>query len=144
MILVSSCSCLCPIHWSQVLSRELRCSWGSADRRCSNYIWVINNFIAFSCASYIRGLTVYKGNKMDISIENQYQFAITIASNSSIHLCPFPYIEFVHECYQDAVKIDWINLINVNHICKTSRGLAEKSNYEIYFLKNSTQYDTID
>ena len=45
MILVLSCCCLCPIHWSQVLSREWRCSWGSADRRCSNYIWVINNFI---------------------------------------------------------------------------------------------------
>ena len=58
MILVSSCCCLWPIHWSQVLSREWRCSWSSADRRCSNYIWVIDNFIAFSCASYIRGLTV--------------------------------------------------------------------------------------
>ena len=31
MLLVSSCSCLCPIHWSQVLSREWRCSWSSAD-----------------------------------------------------------------------------------------------------------------
>ena len=29
---VSSCNCLCPIHWSQVLSREWRCSWSSADR----------------------------------------------------------------------------------------------------------------
>ena len=47
MLLVSSCSCLCPIHWSQVLSWEWRCSWSSADRRCSNYIWVINNFIAY-------------------------------------------------------------------------------------------------
>ena len=47
MILVSSCSCLCPIHWSQVSNRERRCSWSSADRRCSNYIWVINNFIAY-------------------------------------------------------------------------------------------------
>ena len=27
-------------------------------RRCSNYIWVINNFIAYLCASYIRDLTV--------------------------------------------------------------------------------------
>ena len=45
MFFVSSCSCLC--HWSQVLSRELRCSWSSADTRCSNYIWVINNFIAY-------------------------------------------------------------------------------------------------
>ena len=46
MFLVSSCTCLCPIQWSQVLSRKWRCSWSSADRRCSNYIWVINNFIA--------------------------------------------------------------------------------------------------
>ena len=38
---LSSCSCLCPIHWNQVLSRERRY------RRCSNYIWVINNFIAY-------------------------------------------------------------------------------------------------
>ena len=35
MFLVSSCSCFCPIHWSQVLSRERRCSW------------VINNFITY-------------------------------------------------------------------------------------------------
>ena len=41
------CNCLCPFHWSQVLSREWRCSWSSADRRCSNYFWVINNFIAY-------------------------------------------------------------------------------------------------
>ena len=39
MFLVSSCSCLCPIHWSQVLSQEWRCRWSNADRRCSNYIW---------------------------------------------------------------------------------------------------------
>ena len=58
MILVSTCSCLCPSHWSQVLSREWRCSWSSADRRCSNYIWVIDNFIAFKGESYIKDLTV--------------------------------------------------------------------------------------
>ena len=33
---VSSCSRLCPIHSSQVLNREWRCSWGSADRRLEN------------------------------------------------------------------------------------------------------------
>ena len=44
---ILSCSCLCPIHWSQVLSREWRCSWSSADRRCFNYIWVIHNLIAY-------------------------------------------------------------------------------------------------
>ena len=46
MFIVSSCSCLCAIHRSQVLSWEWRCGWSSADKRCSNYIWMINNFIA--------------------------------------------------------------------------------------------------
>ena len=41
------CICLCPISWSQMLSQEWRCSWSSADRQCSNYVWVINNFIAY-------------------------------------------------------------------------------------------------
>ena len=58
IVSLSSCSCLCPIQWSQVLSREWKCSWSSADRRCSNYIWVINNFIARQGVSYIRDLTV--------------------------------------------------------------------------------------
>ena len=58
MFLVSSRSCLRSIHWSQVLSWEWRCSWSSADRRCSNYIWVINNFIVYKGATYIRGFTV--------------------------------------------------------------------------------------
>ena len=58
MILVSFCSCLCPIHWSQLLSREWRCSWTSADRQCSNYILVINIFVAYQGATYIRGLIV--------------------------------------------------------------------------------------
>ena len=57
MIAASSCSCPWPIHWSRVLSWEWWCSWSSADRRCSNYISVIN-FIAISGASsYIKGLT---------------------------------------------------------------------------------------
>ena len=58
-LLVSSCICLCPIYWSQVLSREWRCSWSSADRRCSNCIWVINNLIAYWGATYIKDLTVF-------------------------------------------------------------------------------------
>ena len=32
---------------SIVLSRKWRCSVSSTDRRCSNYIWVIINFIAY-------------------------------------------------------------------------------------------------
>ena len=57
MFLVSSCSCVCPIHWNQVLSREWRCSWSIGGRRCSN--WVINNFIACKDAAYIKYLQVF-------------------------------------------------------------------------------------
>ena len=53
----------CPIHWNRVLSREWRCSWSSADRRCSNYIWVTNNFIAYKVAAYIRGLGLCQGQE---------------------------------------------------------------------------------
>ena len=42
----------------QVLSWEWRWGLSSADRWCSNYIWVINNFIAYQSVSYIRGLMV--------------------------------------------------------------------------------------
>ena len=49
MFLVSSCSCLCLIYWNHVLSCEWRCSWSSADRRCSNYIWVINQRFDGTC-----------------------------------------------------------------------------------------------
>ena len=59
MFLISSCSCIYPISWSQVLSLEWRCSWSSTDRWCSNFIRVINNFIADYDAAYIRGLTVF-------------------------------------------------------------------------------------
>ena len=62
---MSSCSGLCPVHWSQVLSREWRCSWSSADRWCSNYIWVINNFILVRCGIYYR----YDGSQVCNSFE---------------------------------------------------------------------------
>ena len=52
---LSSCSCLRSIHWSQVLNWEWRCSWSSADRRCSNYIWVIKKFYSLlRCDLYWR------------------------------------------------------------------------------------------
>ena len=58
MFFDSACSCLRTIYWSQVFSGEWRCSWSGANRRCSNYIWVINNFIPYSSVPYIRDLTV--------------------------------------------------------------------------------------
>ena len=46
-------------------SREWRCSWSSTDRLCSNYIWVINNFIAYYGATYISGFMIHqKPNKI--------------------------------------------------------------------------------
>ena len=41
-----------------MLSWKWRCSWSSADRWCSNYIYVINYFIAYKGATYMRGFTV--------------------------------------------------------------------------------------
>ena len=58
MLLPSSCSCVCPIYWGHMLSWEWRCSWSSADMRCSNYIWVIYNLIAYKGESNIRYFTV--------------------------------------------------------------------------------------
>ena len=59
MFLVSSCSCICPTHWSQVLSREWRCSWSKVGRRWSKYTWMINNFIVYQGAIYIRGKILF-------------------------------------------------------------------------------------
>ena len=56
MRLLLSCSCLWPIHWSQVLSRDWGCSWSGANKRCYNYIWMIYNVIVYYGASYIMGL----------------------------------------------------------------------------------------
>ena len=76
MFLISSCSCLRPIHWSQVLSQEWRCSWSSADRLCSNYIWVINNFInfIFSCSSHS---TFYCTSFFTFSFSSHFTFSCT-------------------------------------------------------------------
>ena len=72
-------------RWALSLSREWRCSWSGADRRCSNYIWVINNFIAYQGAPYTRGLTVYDATyysqnnvipKTDICHRNYREFRI--------------------------------------------------------------------
>ena len=48
----------CAIYWSHVLSWAWRCSWSIANRRCPNYIWVINNFIAYQGASNIKDFMV--------------------------------------------------------------------------------------
>ena len=51
-----------------------------ADRRCSNYIWVIDNFIAYLVASYIRGFTVCE---IELSLKT-----VDFAVNSYVPLVP--------------------------------------------------------
>ena len=94
MILISSCNCLCPIHRNQMSSREWRYSWSSADRRCSNSILVISNFIAYSGALFNRGVAVY------IFSLNIYLLG------STFHVCSYLYV------YQH--KLD--NLGNNNYV----------------------------
>ena len=43
----------------EVWNWEWICSFNNADRRCSNYTWVINKLISYLCVVYIRGLMVY-------------------------------------------------------------------------------------
>ena len=74
MILVSSCSCLSPVHWNQGLNRQRRCSWSSADRRCSNYIWVVNDYIPYT---------------VRLILENwRYFIPMTATNNADIHHIP--------------------------------------------------------
>ena len=81
-----SCSCLCPIHWSHVLSWEWRCGWSSADRRCCNYIWVISNLIAYKGASYIRGFMVALLHEHGWSDLYKRTCYVVFQNNSVIHI----------------------------------------------------------
>ena len=86
MLLVSSCSCFCPTHWCQVLSREWRCSWSSADRRCSNCIWVINNFTAYKGVSYIRSVTAnpFQDIPMSHNIRDMNNYCFHLARSQGV------------------------------------------------------------
>ena len=94
MLLVFYCSCFCPSHWCQVLSREWRRRWNSADRRCPNYICVINNYIHYLGWSYIdvsRHSLIHKLSKL-ISQSWKCNSIMMTSSNGNIlrvtgHLC---------------------------------------------------------
>ena len=113
MIVVSSCSCLWPIHWSQLLSSEWRCNWSSADRRCSNFIWVINNCIASSGASYIRGFTIFRISR-NFTLDVMMQYAVyNMHQNvkTSIHsLSKFP-LAHAWTCYNYAIYWQHVHFI---------------------------------
>ena len=104
MILISSWSRLCPILWSQVLSREWRCSWSSADRRCSNFIWVINNSIAHQGASYIRDLTV---SVQTCVLENAFFPHDNLSSDPGINLCWSTYFVVYPYVYTHPKSLKW-------------------------------------
>ena len=105
-ILKLSCCCLCRIPWSQMLSRERRCSWSSADRRCSNYMWVIDNFIAYQGASYIRGFTVYifaivsahNGKKCVAWLKYILCFHVTLCFRIVLHMICIVYERRANKC----------------------------------------------
>ena len=102
MILSAPCTCLCAIYWSQVLSREWRCSWSSANRRCSNYIWVINNLIAYYVAYCIRGLTVMNWENSKFSLNGQRYFVSRRLINLSVY---YPQVSSNHYGYKLSYSI---------------------------------------
>ena len=57
---------------SNPLRLEWRCSWSSANRRCSNYIWVTNDFIAYQGTTYIRCLRVVTDVDNGMQIRTQF------------------------------------------------------------------------
>ena len=112
MFFVSPCCCYCPIHWSQVLGREWRCSWSSADRRCSNYIWVVNNFIAYKGVPYIRGFTVHVlQNCMHILWDVFQLHCFHIGVTSSLHQSVVVWIILC-----DEIVLLFCFLINIKYI----------------------------
>ena len=57
MFLVLLCSCLCSIHWSQVLNREWRCNWSSASAAPSTSEWS-TILLPTKGVAYITDLTI--------------------------------------------------------------------------------------
>ena len=97
MFFILPCSCRCIIHWSQELSREWGCSWSSANRQCSNYIWVIINFIAYWGVIYTRGLTM--------NCFQTLQAAIWLSG----HVCQVTLL-YNHKIACDCLTTDYCNL----------------------------------
>ena len=104
MFLVSTCSCLCPVHWSQVLSGEWRCSWSSAGRRCSNYIWVMNNFIAQLDATHKGFMVIFLGQVFRIQYHvanHRFQWFM------NIHMLILLHTHKLNDKYTSSVGFWW-------------------------------------
>ena len=115
MFLVLSCSWLFTIYWSQVLSREWGCSWSSADRRCPNYIWVINNWIVYQGTPYIRDLMVFLFDlDRAFSPPGSPYWDYTI-------LVPYPQSSHCNT-YEDWAPVDRLDSMTGNWECSSSNG----------------------
>ena len=84
------------------ISRGWRCSWSSADRQCSNYIWVINNYIAYLCTTYIGGLMLV----LRLTPNREHSCGWTVTH--SCHSASIPVIlpgmcDSLHQCVQDMI-----------------------------------------
>ena len=104
MILILSCSWLCPIHLSQVLSPEWRCGWSCVDRWCSNCIWVILSFVSQG-ASYIRGLALIV--EVMWSHLRCYQTFWIIISSVQTYICLTSRIHNLIPCWLIISQVLW-------------------------------------
>ena len=161
MFLVFPCSCLCPICWSQVLSWEWRCSWSSADRRCSNYIWMINSFVAYLGATYIRGFTVHFADDISIWIGLEQNSCILI--HISFEFVPYgPFDKYISISSDNGLAPNMRQTISRTQddqvrrpICAPSRGISKmlmssivnelwnlhfSINFQWYFVWNFKRY----
>ena len=117
MFLLWSSSCLCALHWSQVLSRKWRCSRSSADRRCSKYIWVINNCIAFSCAPFIRGLMVIVRNRLPAKENYQSNQPLLINTATDISLVKTNTMDWYNNTSNKGVRLNMSTVLNEESGC---------------------------
>ena len=95
MFLVSSCSSLCPIYWSQVLSPEWRCSWSSADRRCSKYIWASNNHTPIHLDPNARHAKATKSGRFYSVISLVWSYIVNENTNTGYNQPPRACLGFV-------------------------------------------------
>ena len=131
MFLVFSCSRLRSIHWSRMLSWEWRCSWSSADRRCSNYIWVINNFITHWGATCIRGLTVVLTFRKQCYIVMSYIMGFTTHCKVVIYIGTTLFMRdwLTNYCF-NILNTDGIHL--PGNITNRSMDLYDRFRYDIF------------
>ena len=125
MFLISISICLCAIYWSQVLSREWRCSWSSTSRQWSKYIWVINSFIAYYCAPYMRDLMVIDVKSKLVQVMAWCHQACSGLVPSGNKPLPGPYsVEAFTQLPYGITRPQWVNQCKIIFFHKFSLELS--------------------